>query len=717
MSNRRVLFTASALLLSATTFSLAEPPKDDQSINQLVRFLVSDKMLTLNDQNRLIPLSFYVGTTEDVAAYFGDFICSADNSCTVVDAIYTPFAILGRGLPPMDGTELEWLEAQDQIERTNIKYGTDIYHGATWQIALALAAKNGFLEQDRAKMLVANQLENITEPRNRAFGHSFLYSGLLPILDPKLAFSFRWLATSFYNKDPFFQGRFQDFISRDFVLSTASQADPRHLSSTFYSFVTTWSDQKPLIGKNAWAQLIGPLQAEYLLNNGKISADSPALVNAMNSLTAFSLMQSGIGAFYFTPSGTEGVQTLISPSDISIEDNFAVLAGLQILKHILQNTQQTAEVTQALARIKVMLQGGRTLNGFKTLGLLSFLYNGAFDTQNQIFFTNGTALIPSSINDWLPSTASRNSFSAVTTNLWALSALGVETIDSWFGKGTALKIWQSVRDNGGYFNNGQLWGMGYSLNNNVGSQPEAIMTSAGTAAAINALNSLIDFYADSSDSADFQADLASMQLNINNLRNDLYLDANFADATPREFFTIVPPDMGQAYLYASKRFPIPLDWNANTLASINGNAWVLMNNFSFNPFQYQGKLAGENYPVPTKVNILDSNVELPGGALPQTVVVHFTAGNLGSIRRLIVRYNMDGSQTNWIISAISDQREGFATIPQGAKAIAISFVNNDFANACEINPASDICIDNDCLNVKTISTHWSSNGQGSCDLN
>jgi hypothetical protein len=410
------------------------------------------------------------------------------------------------------------------------------------------------------------------------------------------------------------------------------------------------------------------------------------------------------------------VQSLITPGDIEMEDNFATLAGLQILKNILKKTEQTAEVKRALAHIDVMLNGGITLNGFRTIGLLSFIYNGGFDKEGGIFFANGFALTPSSTNDWQPGSSPGINFSIVSTNLWALSALGVETIDNWFGNGASLKIWQTVRDNGGYFNNGQLWGLGYSLNNNVGSQPEAIMTAANTAAAINALNSLIDFYGDSEEGADLRSDLTALEQNIQNLRNDLYLNAGFNNATPREFFITVPGNLGDAYLYASKRFPVPFDWNANTLSSINANAWVLMNDFDFNPFQYKGKLPGEDYPIPAQINIMDTDIELTDGALPKTVVVRFSAGNLGSIRRLAIRYNRDGSQTNWIIAAIIDQREGFATLPQGAKAISISFVNNDFANACEVNPAADICIDNDCMNVKTINARWSSNGLGNCDL-
>jgi hypothetical protein len=679
-------------------------------------------MLTLNANAQLIPLSFYVGNQEDISTYFGDYICTRENTCTVFDTIYnSPFAILGRGLSPLNGRELEWRAAQAQIERTELKYGSDIYHAATWQIALALAAKNGFLDEARARRLITNQLETITNPINRATGFAFRYGGQQPIFAPGQAFSFRWLSSSFYNQDPFYNSRYQNFVNRDFDASTASRLDPLRRPPAFYSYITTWVDHKPLTGKNAWAQLIGPLQAEYLLNEGTIPLSSPALINAMNTLTAFSLMQAGIGAFYFAPSGTEGIQTFISPSDISIEDNFAVLAGLQILKNSLQNTAQTAEVTQALDRIDIMLNGGITLNDFRTNGLLSFLFNGAFDVQNRIFYTRGTSRRSSLTNDWRPNPSDIKSYTAINTNLWAISALGVETIDNWFGSGTALQLWQSVRERAGYFNNnhtitGEFWGLGISFTNNLGSQPDALMTTAETAAAINALNSLIDFYGDSSQTPNLLEDLTALEQNILHLRNDLYLEANFVNGTGKEFFITLPTDLGQGYLHASRRFPILLDWNANTLVSTLANSWVLMNNFNFNPFQYRGKLAGENYAIPETINILNADIELADGSLTKPVVVHFRAGDLDTFKRLAIRYNLDGSQTNWITSVITTQREGFVTLPKGTKAIVISFIGDSIANACQILPASDLCIDDDCMNVRTINARWSPNGLGNCDL-
>ncbi|MBA3535300.1 MAG: hypothetical protein H0T84_01625 [Tatlockia sp.] len=413
----------------------------------------------------------------------------------------------------------------------------------------------------------------------------------------------------------------------------------------------------------------------------------------------------------------EHIQTF----DISIEDNFAVLAGLQILKNSLQNTAQTAEVIQALERINIMLNGGITLNGYRTNGLLSFLFNGAFDVQNRIFYTRGTSRRTTETNDWRPYPSDIKSYTAINTNLWAISALGVETIDNWFGSGTALQLWQTLRERAGYFNNnhtitGEFWGLGTSFNNNLGVKPDALMTTAETAAAINALNSLIDFYGDSSQTVNLSEDLNALEQNILHLRNDLYLEANFMYGTTKDFFITLPTNLGQAYLYASRRFPIPFDWNANTLVSTLANCWVLMNNFNFNPFQYRGKLSGENYAIPESLPILNSDKELADGSLTKIVVAPFKAGDFDGFRRLAVRYNFDGSQTNWITSEITTQREGFVTLPRGTKAISISFIGESFVNVCQIIPATDLCIDEDCVAIRTINARWSLNGLGNCDL-
>ncbi|WED44321.1 hypothetical protein [Legionella cardiaca] len=719
-----ILLLLIGLWSGSSNFALAASNRD-REIKDLVRFLTSSAMLVPSKSGLLIPLNFYVGSTEDVARYFGDYICLPDDTCTVVDSLYSnpyffltsPFAILGEGLPPQQGTVQEWFQAQAQIERTNINYGTDIYHAATWQIALALASKNDYLSEAKARELVANELDSISNPANRAIGIFFQYGYQLSIFDPLKAFTFRLIATNYFNKDPFFGGRYQDFITWNYNIYTLAKNDPEGHSPDFFTFVTTWSDWKPLTGENAWAQLIGPLQAEYIFTEGKVSATSKAVLNAINSLYAFSAMQTAVGAFYYAPGGTRDNQGVLPVGEVSIEDNFSVLAGLQVLKGILEKTEHTAEVTHALDMIDTMLNGGITVNGYETLGLLSFLYNGAFDAQKGVFYTHGSIDIPSSKTDWNPDTSEELTGMAVDVNLWGMSALGIETMDNWYGNGTALNLWRIIRNQGGYFDNGQLWGIGFTLNNHTDIEPEDIMSAENTASAINTVRALIDHYSGlGMDTTELEADLRSMQDNFSNLRNDEYLSANFVGATPKEFYIDLPIEIGRAYLYASRRFPLPFLWNANTLASTTATSWVLINRFDFNPFQYTGKLEGEDYSIPVKIDIFDHDNEPDGGSLPKTVRVKYTRGDLGPVKKLVISYNLDGSQVNWIVAASTAQRQGIASLPKGAEGIMISFFDSGWVNACQIIPATKICKDPSCMGVHTIAARWSSNGKGECDL-
>lgn len=699
----------------------------DSEISQLVKFLSSKQILVKSKDNFDVPLSYYIGDKAGVAKYFGDMICLPENTCSVVDSIYnSPYAILGRGLPPQQGTDLEKAQAQAQIERTDMQYGADIYDAATWQIALALAAKNGYIDKAYAKQLIDNQTRRIIDSSNRATSKGFQYGYSQSITDPKKAFAFRMIATNFHNKDPFYQGPYQEHLSYDYSPDEIAKNDPDGHDADDFTYVTTWSDWKPITGENAWALLLGPLQAEAILNDGKIEADSAGLHMAINSLYAFSAMQSGVGGFYYAPGGSDGNQGPITRGEISIENNFSVLGGLQVMQKLLANTEQTAEVRKARENIAVMLNGGETVNGYQTLGLLSFFYNGAYNSKLGVFYTHGLARTPKSTVDWEPDNANDPAAQAVDVNTWGISALGPETIDKWYGKGTARKMWEVVREKGGYFNNGQLWGVGYTLQNNSGTNPELIMSAEWTAGAISALNSLISYYkTQGEDVSVLEQDLQSMQQSIKYLRSDNYLNYPFDSATAKEYYVGVPKEAGLAYLYASKRFSIPFGWNANTLASTTSNAWVIMNHMKYNPFQYQGALIGQNYATPKKQNISSGDDNNLANALPVDVNVKFTQDDLGPVIGLSMSYANNSAKPSWVTATTVNSKDGKATqglsgegmLPAGAEVISIAYSNNGWYGACQVKPASKICKDEACTTVKTIVARYSTDGQGACDLN
>jgi len=718
------LLLALLFVSNQATYALRQSIKHepDAEIAQLVKFLISEKILIPGKygESEKVPLSYYIGTGDDVALYFGDYICAQNDTCEVTDTVYDkPFAVLGKGLPPFNGTELQIMRAQAQIERTDMKYGADIYDAATWQIALGLAAKYGYMDAEKARGYIRNQLRNISHENNRATNAEFKYGYQNPITDKKVAFTFRMIATNFMNQDPFVDGKYKSKIKWD---ENKSQDKEKFLYST------SWSDWKPIIGENAWAQLLGPLQAEYLVNNGKISEE--ALDNAINSLDAFSAMQSGIGAFYYAPKGSEGNQGSIQQGEISLENNFSVLGGLQVFKHILSEMEQTPKVKTALEKINVMLHGGTTVNGYQTIGLLSFIYNGAYNEKKGVFYTHGTAKDPKSQNDWVPDDSNESGATAVDVNTWGMSALGVETVDAWFdknpGDGTAYKIWEKVSKQGGYYSkdNNELWGVGYTLNNHY----ENIMSTEWTAGAISVVHSMIEYYEKKRDISSLKNDLATMQKGVEHLRNDQYLKyaSGFDRPTPSSYFTQVAPGDGYAYLYASKRFAIPFGWNANTLPSTTSNAWIIMNKLKFNPFQFKGKLAGENYAKPAKLDITGGGNIVPiGDALPQEVKVKYTSGNLkfenGMLKDISINYSLTQPASNWKNggkvmdkNGFKEKATGIGTLPKGTKVIGINYNGNN--GACKIIPATKICKNTECTELRTIHAAWSSNGSGMCDV-
>lgn len=711
------------MIINSLFLLLANPifAEDTQEVSELVKFLVSDQLLIQSQSSQLVPLSYYTGTQSDIDKYFGDYVCAPTDTCRVVDSLYSePFAILGYGLPPFKGTTLQLLQAQAQIERSDMRYGADIYDGATWQIALGLASKHNLLDKGKASQLVANQLAAIQDERNRGTSTTFQYGYTQPVTDPSKAYTFRMITTHFFNKDPFFSndpsapGKYQTDVSWDYDPNELAKNDPNGHNADFFKYTSTWSDWKPITGENAWAQLIGPLQAEYLLHGEPIDPNHPALVNAMNSLYAFSAMQAGVGGFYYAPNGSDGNQGPIPRGEISIENNFSMLGGLEITKQLLEKTAQTEKVKVALAQIDVMLNGGKTVNHYKTLGLFSFLYNGAFNAKKGVFYTHGTAVTPSSTKDWQPDDSDAPAANAVDVNTWGIAALGPKTIDAWFGDGAAMTIWQQVRAHGGYFNGNEFWGVGYTFNNHGSDQSEQVMSAEWTAGAINAVESLINYYQDKNQNIDaLHADLTAMQHAIVNLRNDKYLDAKFINATPEAHFVKVSPKQGLAYLYASQRYAIPFGWNANTLPSTTSNAWVVMNHFHFNPFQYQGRSVGEGYPTPETVVISGDT-----GVLPADVTVLFNAGDLGPISQLSLSFAY--TQTgDWITAETQPStviREGRAKILKGAAKLSIAFNNKGWFGACQVTPATKICKDDACHSLYTIETKWSANGRGECGL-
>jgi len=577
------------------------------------RFLISDRQdngvlytATAGDlRGQQLPLSFH-----DSAAYWGEHVCPASD-CAVTD-VYDPqaFTLLPQKTPAGDL----------QTERVNTHNGANIYDAATWQIAVMLGHRVNRLPlapgQDvhalvtgQTRLLAAGHYGDSSHPspwqtRARSNGSTFVYNRQ-NIVEPAQAYSFRMLPRDWLSPDP--------FASTPYARSITAVNLPAG-NPAYQPGLISWTDWKPITGENAWAFLIGPLQAADLhfvhgRDNGYVPLHEPALINALAMLPAFAAMQSSSGGVYYAPAGTVANQgnMLVDPSFVAVENTLSLYAGLRILQATLTTTLardsalSTADrttITDGLRLCQAMLHGGVPAPGRTTRGLLHFLKNYAW--QDGEFVQGGLMDQPGAPGPWQPSLSPK----AVDVNTWGIAALGPSVIDDWFGFGASFRNWQQVKRWGGYGIGTAIWGVGFSDQdgngiNADGQYRQGVLSAEWTAGAITAVRAMIVHYQsiDPSSSHSRQArhfvealrnDEHTMLTAMDTLRIDRYPGAGFI-GTPKRYgqlFTLAT----KPYLYASKRYLIPFGWYANPIPSTCATAWMIMAANRYNPFLPGGGL-------------------------------------------------------------------------------------------------------------------------------
>ncbi len=549
-------------------------------------------------KGKILPLSYY-----NTARYWGEYVCQiSDNNCDVINQYdsgnYT--------LLPLKNS----LSGDLQTERVNTNSGSNIYDAATWQLALSVAATHGLKGPEKKSLFdIANNQNQLLQlgyggdavnapvtGANRAVTTPdgvFKYNGQ-SITKPEHAYYFRMVARDWLSNDPFINTDYAKYIT----VKNLPVDNPLYQKGK-----VTWTDWKPITGENSWAFLIGPLQSAYLQSvqsrgQGIVAFDSVPIQNALNILYAFSRMQSKIGAVYYAVEGTlsnAGTQP-VDRYDVSIENNASLLAGLLMLKTILVQ-EKSNQAQPYLKVIEVMINGGVMPNQNTTEGLLNFFKKYAWNAKTDSFYQGGLADKPDK-ERWIPTIEPR----PVDVNTWAVAVLGQPLIDSWFGFGTAYKIWNKMKAWGGFFDDsGNLWGVGYSDQDGNGlgkSNQKGIMSAEWTAGAINMLKLMIAHYTEQQTSytvakkyvASLKADLQSMETHIGVLRVAKYSSVGmFESVRPSNYNSLVSLEKNQqAYLYASKRYFIPFGWFANPLPSNVSTSWALLMNYSYNPFTLGG---------------------------------------------------------------------------------------------------------------------------------
>jgi len=310
----------------------------------------------------------------------------------------------------------------------------------------------------------------------------------------------------------------------------------------------TWNDWMPILGENAWIHLIGPLQAAYI-STGSIAGIPRNIIDyAVNFLPSLQIMQiPTLGAIYYAPHNTFGTDNKLG-SEISTENQVSTLAGLLILKQILQSQQIYPEkipiIDGIIAGIKLYLMA-------------------SFDTQNFYFRNGGGWDLNRKAITWY------NDF-AVDCQTWTMTVLGYDRVNSWFGPGTADGIWQITKQLGGYKFNGTITGgLGFSQN-----QAAQILSGEWTLGGIN----MLKLWANKTENLN----LAEMWIG----------EANNMRAVVSNELTVSIPRAGlptlTAVLYANQRYFIPFGWWANNIPSLASTSWAAMVDSNFNPFYLGG---------------------------------------------------------------------------------------------------------------------------------
>lgn len=600
-----ILLVLAPLLFSALP-AAAQPP----DLQAAYRFLLSERdaggiLYTATSgklAGRQLPLSYH-----DSAAYWGEHVCAMAD-CTVVD-VYNPhtYTLLPE---PSSAGDL-------QTERINTHNGASIYDAATWQIAVMLGRTVNRLDlapgQDPYG-LVSNQNLLLTEAHSGdspypVFGASravtvgpvFVYNGQR-ITEPARAFSFRMLPRTWLSRDPLAASPYARLIK------TAGLPAP---NPEYQAGTVNWTDWKPITGENAWAFLLGPLQAADLHYRVERKAafvplHDPALSNALALLPTFAALQSSLGAVYHAPAGTVANQggQLIDPHFVAVENNISLYAGLRLLRATLETTLRQdntllpadrERIDIALRLSGAMIDGGEIGGGGvsrTTLGLLHFFRHHAW--QDGAFVQGGYADDPATKERWRPAREAE----AVDVTTWGIAALGAERIDGWFGFGSAYRAWQQVKGWGGYGEGTTLWGVGFSDRDGNGLDAagrfrQGVLSVEWTAGAITMVRSLIDHYRTLSPASPgtqqarafldtLHADEQSMLAAMERLRVDTYADTPFP-GQPQRYRSLFPLAT-RPYLYASRRHSIPFGWYANPIPSTCATAWMVMVANHYNPF-------------------------------------------------------------------------------------------------------------------------------------
>ncbi|OIO38185.1 MAG: hypothetical protein AUJ71_03705 [Candidatus Omnitrophica bacterium CG1_02_49_16] len=431
------------------------------------------------------------------------------------------------------GYDPDTLEAV--IEQLMVANSLNIYDGSVGQIALAITDDTrgaGVMTQGLLRNTFTDfQTIRASNPRQFTYGDSNTTVG------PGNALFFRVLSSRYLQQTPGGRTSFPGFPDGNNRL--------HHV------------DWKPILGENAWAAIIGPLQAAYKKYGGSanIPLASDEIKLALSILPAIEAMQSPIGAVYHAPRGTAGKDL----REISTENNASLYASLKMLLEVLEPHQGEVAVDEAIKLINEVMRG-----------IERYFARYAYNSREGWFYQGGVvegdgadAILRPALNF------------ATDCQTWVIAVLGVDWITANIGKGdesAAYKIWQNTKRISGYQEAGQFKGVGYT------NHPDHdVLSGEWTYGAILMARIMADAY-----KAKHPDWVRSLSEDITGMREGVK--------------ALYDPKTG-GVLYANKRFYIPFGWWANPIPSAASTAWAIFDELNFNPFV----LGGAMRPVITDV--------------------------------------------------------------------------------------------------------------------
>eukprot|EP01123_Difflugia_compressa_P000736 TRINITY_DN10854_c0_g1_i1.p1 TRINITY_DN10854_c0_g1~~TRINITY_DN10854_c0_g1_i1.p1 ORF type:complete len:531 (-),score=76.73 TRINITY_DN10854_c0_g1_i1:21-1613(-) len=312
-----------------------------------------------------------------------------------------------------------------------------------------------------------------------------------------------------------------------------------------------WNDYRPILGENAWAFLIGPLQVAFIKYGSATSIPDTdiSITMGINFLASLPRMVTSVGGVSYSPKNNMGFQNSDGGFDVSTENNVSLLAGLKMLKYVLVqkniHTDQFASLEYLIGNVTNFIKSSYS----PSLGY--FRQGGSYSASTgQFTWHTGSDTF------------------AVDCQTWTISVIGPKTIDGWFGVGTTDMLWSNTKKIGGY--NYLNWadsvdGLGFA--NNSDSQ---VFSGEWSLGGVNMLRILTQATGNSSYAAEGSSIRDNVSLQLTNI-----ITVNQIQYT--------------AINYANKRYWIPFGWWSNPLLSTASTSWAVFIDSNFNPLYFGGK--------------------------------------------------------------------------------------------------------------------------------